>query len=195
MSEPLTPERLVEIGANVERFDAALAKSDEANRQLAALMDADPRTPRKLTPEECAADDVAQAAERELSVCWGAVEMSAACRELLAEVERSRAKQKELHGRAQSAEAAMADLLRCNEKFASGAAWCGGSLGRAFLAHANSQLRAEVARLTAERDEAARLLGPFAAWYAAYGPNEIAREAASAYRAAAEFLARLKGEG
>lgn len=65
----------------------------------------------------------------------------------LAEVERLRQKHKEFHARAQAAERAMADLLRCNEKLASGAAWCGGSLGRAFLAHANDQLRSEVAAL------------------------------------------------
>jgi hypothetical protein len=132
----MTPERLAEIGANVERFDAALAKSNEADRQLAALMDADPRTPRKPTPEECAADDVAQAAERELSVCWGAVEMSAACRELLA----------------------------------------------------------ELARATAERDEAARLSAEFREWQ--QGTPDMAHRCVQHISAdAAAFLARLKGEG
>ncbi len=45
-----------------------------------------------------------------------------------------------LNRRAQAAEAAMADLLRCNEIIRSGKAWCGGSLGRAFLAYENSRL-------------------------------------------------------
>ena len=55
---------------------------------------------------------------------------------------------------------------------------------------------AELGRLKDERDalreRVAALeagLRPFAAWYAAYGPDEIAREAVGAYRRAAELLA------
>lgn len=72
---------------------------------------------------------------------------------LAAEVERLRAKQTELNRRVQAAEAAMRDLLACNEKLASGSAWCGGSLGRAFLAYANTQIRADRDRLSAENAE------------------------------------------
>lgn len=55
-----------------------------------------------------------------------------------------------LNRRTQEAESALADLLHCNEKLASGAAWCSGSLGRAFLAYAHRQLTEERDRL-AER--------------------------------------------
>lgn len=77
---------------------------------------------------------------------------------LRAEVARLHAKHKELHARAQAAERALADLQRCNDKLASGDAWCGGSLGRAFLAWANSQLRAENAELRAALTPLVRLL-------------------------------------
>lgn len=65
------------------------------------------------------------------------------------EVDRLRETVTRLNRRTQEAERAMADLLRCNEKLASGAAWCSGSLGRGFLAYENSRLRADKARLLA----------------------------------------------
>lgn len=80
--------------------------------------------------------------------------------ELREENERLRAKHTELHGRAQRAEAALADLLRCSEKLASGAAWCGGSLGRAFLAYRVEQLTAENERLRAALREALPFVAP-----------------------------------
>lgn len=57
-----------------------------------------------------------------------------------------------LNRRAQVAEAALADLLRCNEHLASGAAWCSGSLGRAFLAYHAACLRDRLADSEAARD-------------------------------------------
>lgn len=69
---------------------------------------------------------------------------------LYAENEQLKAKHSEFHKRAQDAERAMADLLKCNEILASGKAWCAGSLGRAFLAYRVSQLEAERDQLRAD---------------------------------------------
>ena len=52
-----------------------------------------------------------------------------------------------LNRRAQSAEAAIADLRRCVEEINGGKPWCGGSLGRAFLAWDNARKREEIERL------------------------------------------------
>lgn len=67
----------------------------------------------------------------------------ATVRMLVAAVEGLRQTVSKLNRRTQEAEAAMADLLACNEKLASGAAWCGGNLGRKLLAYGNAQLRTE----------------------------------------------------
>jgi len=70
--------------------------------------------------------------------------------ELRAEVERLRETNTRLNRRAQQAEAALADALRCSDKLASGAAWCGGSLGRALLAWQCKKLDERVKELEAE---------------------------------------------
>lgn len=62
-----------------------------------------------------------------------------------AERDASRSKVTELNRRCQMAEAALADLQRCSAHIASGNAWCGGNMGRAFLAYANQQLREALA--------------------------------------------------
>lgn len=52
-----------------------------------------------------------------------------------------------LNRRTQEAEAALADLRKCVEAVNGGKPWCGGSLGRAFLAWDNTQLRDRIAAL------------------------------------------------
>lgn len=69
--------------------------------------------------------------------------------ELEEENARLKAAHTELHRRTQAAESAMADLLRCSEKLASGAAWCGGNLGRAFLAYDCAKQKARILELEA----------------------------------------------
>jgi hypothetical protein len=64
-----------------------------------------------------------------------------------------------LNKRAQSAEAALCDLKKVLDRMAAntekGTPWVGGSLGRAFLAHFNSQLTADLLALR----ETVRVLG------------------------------------
>lgn len=82
--------------------------------------------------------------------------LAARVRELEAEVANAYETTKRLNRRAQFAEKALADLLRCNEVLASGKAWCGGSLGRAFLAWGYARQKEQLAGLGAEN---ARLRG------------------------------------
>lgn len=63
------------------------------------------------------------------------------------ELAEARATIARLNRRCQEAEAALADLKKCHAKLASGEAWVGGSLGRAFLAWDNQRLRDEVEAL------------------------------------------------
>lgn len=66
------------------------------------------------------------------------------------ELERQRETNRRLNRRCQEADAAVADAKRCIEHLADGNPWCGGSLGRALLAHDNTRLRALVERLGGE---------------------------------------------
>lgn len=66
-----------------------------------------------------------------------------------AELAGIRAKQTELYRRVQAAEKAMRDIQNCNDKLASGAAWCGGNLGRAFLAYGAARDKETIAELRA----------------------------------------------
>lgn len=59
-----------------------------------------------------------------------------------------------LNRRTQEAEAALADLRKCVEAVNGGKPWCGGSLGRAFLAWDNAKKADRIAELERERDEA-----------------------------------------
>lgn len=107
------------------------------------------------------------------------------CARLRAELASARDTIKRLNKRAQSAEAALCDLKKVLDRLAAntekGTPWVGGSLGRAFLAHFNSQLTTEntALRKVAEALEAyvadwdSQVSDPRAACYQCEDPEHI----------------------
>lgn len=125
MTDRMTPER----EAHIRRSAAFDPSRFRLERELLSELDA-------VRRENAALQEQSEAATQGLEV-------------LRRERDEARQTAQRLNRRAQEAEAALADLRKCVEAINGGKPWCGGSLGRAFLAWDNTRLRDRIAALEA----------------------------------------------